>query len=49
MTTYLPTIKIIATGGTIAGKATSSTDTTGYQSGAIDIDVIMGSILIYIT
>lgn len=44
MTTYLPTIKIIATGGTIAGKAASSTDITGYQSGALDIDVILGSI-----
>lgn len=44
MTTYLPTIKIIATGGTIAGKATSSTDTTGYQSGALNINEIIGSI-----
>ena len=42
--TYLPTIKIIATGGTIAGKATTSTATIDYQSGVLDIDVILGSI-----
>src|SRR3954470_7795705 len=44
MDKHLPTIKIIATGGTIAGTATSSTATTGYQSGILDIAVIMGSI-----
>ena len=44
MTTYLPRIKIIATGGTIAGKAPSSTATTGYQSGVLDINDIMRSI-----
>lgn len=44
MTTYLPRIKIIATGGTIAGSAASSTATTGYQSGVLDINVLIGSI-----
>ena len=44
MTTYLPRIKIIATGGTIAGKAPSSTATIGYQSGILDINDIMRSI-----
>lgn len=42
--TYLPTIKIIATGGTIAGKASSSTATTEYQAGALDIEVILASL-----
>lgn len=44
MTTNLPRIKIIATGGTIAGSAASSTATTGYQSGALDIHSIIGNI-----
>ncbi|WP_406589655.1 asparaginase domain-containing protein [Bacillus atrophaeus] len=36
-----PTIKIIATGGTIAGAGTSSTMTTGYQPGALSIDELL--------
>ncbi|MCM3790053.1 type II asparaginase [Domibacillus indicus] len=35
------TIKIIATGGTIAGAGTSSTMTTGYQPGALSIDELL--------
>lgn len=33
-----PTIKIIATGGTIAGAGFSQTMTTGYQPGALAIE-----------
>ena len=36
-----PTVKIIATGGTIAGAGTSSTMTTGYQPGALSIDELL--------
>lgn len=36
-----PTIKIIATGGTIAGAGTSNTMTTGYQPGALSIDELL--------
>jgi L-asparaginase len=36
-----PNIKILATGGTIAGSSESSTDTTGYESGALDIETVI--------
>lgn len=36
-----PTIKIIATGGTIAGVGSSNTMTTGYQTGALSIDELL--------
>jgi L-asparaginase/Glu-tRNA(Gln) amidotransferase subunit D len=35
-----PTIKIIATGGSIASAGVSSTMTTGYQPGSLCIDAI---------
>ena len=33
----LPSVKILATGGTIAGTAASSTQTTGYKAGDLGI------------
>lgn len=39
-----PTIKIIATGGTIAGTGNSSTMTTGYKPGALPIDELLREI-----
>ena len=35
-----PDVKILATGGTIAGSAASDTQTTGYKAGALGIDVL---------
>ncbi|MED3959001.1 type II asparaginase [Priestia aryabhattai] len=40
----LPNIKVLATGGTIAGSSESSTDTTGYESGALDIKTIIKAV-----
>ncbi len=40
----LPNIKILATGGTIAGSAPSSTQMTGYTAGAIGIQVLMDAV-----
>ena len=39
--TSLPRIRVLAMGGTIAGAADSSTDSTGYRAGATDIDVVL--------
>lgn len=39
-----PNIKILATGGTIAGSSESSTDTTGYESGALNIKTIIKAV-----
>lgn len=33
-----PAVKILATGGTIAGSAPSNTQMTGYKAGALGID-----------
>ncbi|ROW06096.1 hypothetical protein VMCG_04540 [Cytospora schulzeri] len=40
----LPNITIYATGGTIAGSATSNTQTTGYQAGALGVDVLIDAV-----
>ncbi|HSR10355.1 MAG TPA: type II asparaginase [Thermodesulfobacteriota bacterium] len=40
----LPKVKILATGGTIAGRAGSSTQMTGYASGAIGIDALIEAV-----
>ncbi|MDF2857624.1 MAG: L-asparaginase [Neobacillus sp.] len=40
----LPNIKILATGGTIAGSAASSTQMTGYKAGAIGIQVLIDAV-----
>ncbi|KAF4964627.1 hypothetical protein FSARC_7469 [Fusarium sarcochroum] len=37
---YLPKVALIATGGTIGGRGDSPTDTTHYEAGALDIDVV---------
>ena len=39
-----PNIKILATGGTIAGSAASDTATTGYKAGALGIDVLINAV-----
>lgn len=40
----LPSVKILATGGTIAGKGTSSTQMTGYNPGAIGVQVLIDAV-----
>jgi L-asparaginase len=40
----LPNIKILATGGTIAGEAPSNLQTTGYKSGAITIESLLQAV-----
>ncbi len=40
----LPTVKIIATGGTIAGAAASATDTTGYDAAAVGIQTLINAV-----
>ena len=39
-----PDVKILATGGTIAGSAASDTQTTGYKAGALGIDVLINAV-----
>lgn len=39
-----PNVKILATGGTIAGSAASATATTGYKAGALGIDVLINAV-----
>ncbi len=39
-----PNIRIIATGGTIAGSAASDTATTGYKAGALGIDTLINAV-----
>ncbi|HXV77473.1 MAG TPA: asparaginase domain-containing protein, partial [Candidatus Polarisedimenticolaceae bacterium] len=38
-----PTVRILATGGTIAGAARESTD-AGYKSGAVGVDVLIEAV-----
>lgn len=40
----LPNVTIYATGGTIAGSASSNTQTTGYQAGALGVDVLIDAV-----
>ncbi len=40
----LPNIKILATGGTIAGSSTSNTDVTSYTAGALGIDTLINAV-----
>lgn len=40
----LPQVKILATGGTIAGSAASSTQVTGYKAGALGVDVLINAV-----
>ena len=39
-----PKVTILATGGTIAGSSSSTTDTTGYKAGALGIDVLINAV-----
>jgi L-asparaginase len=40
----MPLVVILATGGTIAGRAASRTDTTGYVAGAVGIDALIAGV-----
>jgi glutamin-(asparagin-)ase len=40
----LPRIVVVATGGTIAGSASSATDTTGYQAGTSGVDDLIAAV-----
>ncbi|KAI3400999.1 hypothetical protein diail_704 [Diaporthe ilicicola] len=40
----LPNVTIFATGGTIAGSANSQSQTTGYQAGALGVDVLIAAV-----
>lgn len=40
----MPTIALIATGGTIAGAAASATDTTGYTAGALGAEALLAAV-----
>lgn len=40
----LPEVKILATGGTIAGSAPSNTQMTGYTSGALGVDTLISAV-----
>lgn len=40
----LPNITIFATGGTIAGSAASSDQTTGYQAGALGVELLLAAV-----
>lgn len=40
----LPEVKILATGGTIAGSASSNTQMTGYEAGAIGINTLINAV-----
>jgi glutamin-(asparagin-)ase len=44
MSEALPTIVVLAMGGTIAGSAASTTDSTGYSAGTASIDDLLGSV-----
>ncbi|AWI75850.1 L-asparaginase [Parazoarcus communis] len=41
---HKPSIALIATGGTIAGAATSASDTTGYAAGAIKVAALLEAV-----
>ncbi|MEP6504251.1 MAG: asparaginase [Betaproteobacteria bacterium] len=40
----MPLVVILATGGTIAGSASASTDTTGYRAGALGVDALIAAV-----
>ncbi|BAL26558.1 asparaginase [Azoarcus sp. KH32C] len=42
--TALPTLALIATGGTIAGAAASATDVAGYTAGALGADALLAAV-----
>lgn len=42
--TTLPKIKVLATGGTIAGSSASSTEMTGYQAGTLGVELLLSAV-----
>ncbi len=44
MQSPMPLVVILATGGTIAGTASSSTDTTGYRAGALGVEALIAAV-----
>lgn len=42
--TDLPNVKILATGGTIAGSSASNTDTTDYNAGELGVDTLIKAV-----
>jgi L-asparaginase len=44
MQSPMPLVVILATGGTIAGTAAASTDTTGYRAGALGVDALVAGV-----
>jgi L-asparaginase len=44
MQSPMPLVVILATGGTIAGTAASSTDTTGYRAGALGAEALIAAV-----
>lgn len=43
-TNHLPNIKVLATGGTIAGSSALNTDTTGYKAGSLGIETLIKAV-----
>jgi len=43
----IPNVKILATGGTIAGSAKSSTEMTGYKAGTVGVEALIESAITY--
>jgi L-asparaginase len=43
-TNHLPNIKILATGGTIAGSSAVNTDTTGYKAGSLGVETLIKAV-----
>ena len=44
MQSLMPLVVILATGGTIAGTAAASTDTTGYRAGALGVEALIAAV-----
>ena len=44
MQSPMPLVVVLATGGTIAGTADASTDTTGYRAGALGVDALIAAV-----
>ena len=44
MQSPMPLVVILATGGTIAGTASTSTDTTGYRAGALGVEALIAAV-----
>ena len=44
MQSPMPLVVILATGGTIAGTAAASTDTTGYRAGALGVETLIAGV-----